>query len=798
MFRNYVQTILRGFKKNRVYATLNVIGLAVGFACVLYISLYINHETTYDQFLPEHDQVFRLSDRSFALTSPVQMEYLVENLTDISYSTFLLNSGNFTIGTNSDKLIERKAFYASDNFFEIFPHKTLSGSYQDFDSIPNAVVITQHLASKLFKEEEEALNKDIVVYEGGEERLYKVIAVLENLPTNTHMTFNMIAHMPKSILENERDNWGYTIYHGYVKTKSALSPLDFQSKVDRVFAQRAMDNNWFDGVNTVDELLASNRLKTPLTLRTDDIYLKSNLNFDLQAGGNSQYLWVFGGTALFVLILAAINFINLATAQSVKRAKEVGIRKTLGSTRSMLVFQLLSESVFLCLVAAVLALGLVELSIVFMKSFASLSFSFSLLDNPLFLGLLSVIAIFTALLSGIYPAFYLTSFNPAKVLKGKLVSGGGTGSFRNVLVVFQFAISLGLGIFMFFIQNQLHYGLQKDAGFAKGNLVTLDNSIEQLGKNVQVFKNEVLNDTRFVNAGYFNFDLFGMSTTSIKPIAEKEWNESFRVWYQWVDADYLPTLEVEVLSGRNFDKNIKSDTSVMIINETTARELGFEDAVGEYVDFGGSPGQFKIIGVIKDFHHQSFDKKVPPTLFVYSDLTEDAMAVRLAGSDISSGIDQLKSIWGKYSDQPLDYHFVDQQFEKLFDKEQQLGKIISIFTGLAFFVACLGLLGLAGYTAEQKTKEIGIRKSLGASVEQIVGMFSNKFAKLILAAMILASPMAYFTTDLWLNSFAYRIEIQVLPFVLIGFMGLIMVLATVSYHMINAAMANPVNALKDE
>jgi putative ABC transport system permease protein len=797
MFRNYVQTILRGFKKNRVYATLNVIGLSVGFACVLYISLYIDHETTYDQFLPENDQVFRLSDRSYALTSPVQMEYLVENLTDIEYSTFLLNRGNFIIGINSDKFIEKKVFYASDNFFKIFPHKVLSGSYQNFDSIPNAVVITQHLASKLFKEEE-ALNKSMVVYQGGEERLYKVIAVLEDLPTNTHMSFNMIAHMPKATLAYERDNWGYTIYHGYVKSKSALSTLDFQSRVDRVFAKRAIDNNWFDGINTVDELLASKRMKTPLVLRADDIYLASNLNFDLQAGGNSQYLWVFGGTALFVLILAAINFINLATAQSVKRAKEVGIRKTLGSTRGKLVFQLMSESVILCLIAAVMALGLVELSIVFMRNFASLSFSFGLLDNPLFLGLLFVVAILTALLSGIYPAFYLTSFNPAKVLKGKLVSKKGTGSFRNVLVVFQFTISLGLGIFMFFIQDQLHYGLQKNVGFEKENLVTLDNSLGQLGEKASSFKNEILSSTKFTNAGYFTSDLFGMTTTFISPIENPDLIEPFRVYYQWTDADYLPTLDVEFVAGRNFDENIKSDTSVMIINETTARVLGFKDPIGKYVNFGGSPGQFKIVGVIKDIHHQSFDKQVPPTLFVHFEDISHAMTIRIAKGDVIGSITQLENTWAKYSDKPLDYHFVDQGFEKLFDKEQQLGKIIRAFTGLAFFVACLGLLGLAGYTAEQKTKEIGIRKSLGASVEQIVRMFSSNFAKLILIAMILASPLAYFTTNFWLNSFAYRIEMQLWPFILVGFTGLFIVLTTVSYHMICAAVANPVHALKDE
>ena len=797
MLRNYIQSIFRGFRSNKVYTMFNVIGLAVGFACVLYISIYIRIETTYEQFLPNYDKIFRISERSYALTSPAHMEYLVENLNGVDGHTFLLNSGNFIIGTGAFKFIERKGFYVTGEFFKIFSHKIQAGSYQDFDEISNAVVITHSLANKLF-DDEQALDNDIIIYEGEEERIYTVIAVVEDPPVNTHMSFNFIAHMPKALLDYERDNWRYTIYHGYLKMDSVLPTLELQKKVDRIFAQRAINNNSFEDIKNVDELLATNLLNTPLALRLDDIYLQSNLNFDLQPGGNRRYLWVFGCTALFVLLLATINFINLATAQSMKRAKEVGIRKTLGSSRKMLVMQFLSESIIISLTAAILALGFVELSGVFMKSFASLDFSFSLIGDPLYLGLLFILAIGTALLSGIYPAFYLTAFKPAQVLKGKFAYRVDTLQFRNVLVIFQFTISLCMGIFMFFIQDQLHYGLQKDPGFDKENLITLDNSINQLGVNVKSFKNNLLSDTRFINGGYFNYNLLGMSTTIVSPIENTQLIEPFRVYYQRVDSDYLPTLDVEFVAGRNFDKYIVSDSTVLIINETAQKKFGFENPLGQYINFGGSPGHFKIIGIIKDLHHQSFDKKVPPTLFVYSKWADNSLLIRLSKGDVAGSINQLNNIWKAHTDQPLDFQFVDQQFEKLFDKEQQLGKIISIFTGLAFFVACLGLLGLVGYTAEQKTKEIGIRKAIGASVEQIVAMFSNKFAKLVLIAMIFAVPIAYYITDMWLNTFVYRIEMKVWPFFFIGLLGLLIVLATVSYHLINAAIANPVTALKDE
>jgi len=797
MYIKNIGTILRGFKKNKIYTSLNIVGLAVGFACVLCISLYIKYEISYDQNVSNYEKVFRLSNRSYALTSVAHLEYLAENFEELDDYTLLLNSGNFTIGQDNKRIIERKAFYATDNFFKIFPYKIKYGSYQDFNSLPNSVVITQQLANKVFGEEE-VVGKEIIVYEGGEIRPYKVIAVLADMPTNSHMSFNMIAHMPRGIYEYERNNWQYTIYHGYFSLTNTIPAEIVQKKIDRVFGQRAIDNNWFKNITTLEELSTSKQFKSPLVLRADDIHLQSNLNFDLQAGGNISYLWVFAGTAFFVLLLAGINFINLATAQSLNRAKEVGIRKTLGASRSGLIIQFLSESLILCLIAAFLALGIVELTISLLRSYSSFDLSISLINNPVFLWLLFAVAIITAFLSGIYPAFYLTAFKPAKVLKGKLANQSGTPIFRNILVVFQFTISLCLGIFVYYIQDQLQFGLHKDPGFNKENLITIDNSIEQLGDNVGSFKNTLLNDSRFINAGYFNFELFGMSTTSVVPAENTASYEALRVYYQWVDADYLPTLGIELVAGQQFDGSKTGEQSLMIINETAANELPFDDPIGQYLNFGVSPGKFKIIGVAKDLHHQSFDKKVPPTLFMYSSGVENGMLIRLAKGDIPVSLNQLSSIWNTHSNQPLDYHFVDQQFENLFHKEQQLGFIINIFTALAFFVACLGLLGLAGYTAEQKTKEIGIRKALGASVAQIVSMFSSRFAKLVLLSMVFAAPLGYYITKLWLETFAYRIEMGIWPFLLIGSLGLIIVLLTVSYHMISAAIANPVNALKDE
>lgn len=796
ILKNLAFTIRR-FQKNLTYSMFNVVGLAVGFSVVIYISLYINHELTYDQFIPSHNSVFRLSQRSYALTSPSHLGYLSENMDEIEAETLLLNSGNFLIGLNGERQVEPKGYYVTAGFFDVFNYPIVKGSYDNFSELPNAMVITETMEKKMF-DGESALNKEIIIYQGNEESVYKIIAVLQDIPSNTHLKFNMVMHMPSAILANGKDNWGYTIYHGYVKTDESFTSGQFQTKVDRIFAKRALDNDWYPGKTTVKEILTQTKFETPLTLRVDDIHLKSNINFDLQPGGDRNNLWIFGMAAVFILLLAITNFINLATAQSAKKAKEVGVRKTLGSSRIKLVGQFLTESVILCLVAALLALGMVELFIPFMKLFLNFDISFSIISNPLNLIILLMLALFTGVLGGLYPAIYLTSFKPAVVLKGKMSSGTKGSWLRNSLVVFQFSISLTLGIFVYGVQDQLNYGLQKDPGFVRENLIVIDNSLDQLGQNAAKFKNDLSADSRFVSSGYFNFDLIGMSSTFIAPEKNTIDENRFRVYYQWADSSYLNTLGVDLIEGRNFNEMTLSDTSVIILNETAVRALGFEKPVGKRIQFGGSPGNFEIVGVVKDFHHQSFRKQVPPTAFVYSKYTENALAVRLSAGDVSAKLLALESIWKENTLQPFDYSFVDADFGRLFEEEQRLSKIVAAFTFLAFFVACLGILGLAGYLAERKTKEIGIRKVLGATVEQIVTLFSQQFIRLVFIAMLIAVPLSYYASSAWLNSYVYKVNIDPLGFVIICLSGLAIVVVAVSYHAIKSGSANPVNALKEE
>lgn len=796
MFLKILTLIVRRFEKNRSYTAFNVLGLAVGFSVVIYISLFIHHELTYDTFLPSHESVFRISDSNYALTSPAHLGYLKENFDGIQAETYLLNSGNFLIGIKGKKQVESNGYYVTGKFFDVFDYPLKQGSLDSFSELSNSIVITESMEEKLFGQSS-GLNKEITLYYGDESDIYEVIAILKDLPSNTHLSFNMLVHMPASIIETEVDNWGYTIYHGYIKTDEKFSTNALQDQVNRTYAQRVLDNNWIEGAKTIEDVLTSD-YRAQLVLRLDEIYFDSSLLFDLRPGGDKQNLWIFGATALFILLLAITNFINLSTAQSTKKAKEVGVRKTLGSSRTSLVGQFLSESIFLCMMAALLALGMVEFLIPLMKSFLDFEISFSIISNPINLLFLFTLALLTGILGGLYPALYLTSFRPAAVIKGNLRIGEGGSFLRNALVVFQFVISISLGIFVYIVQDQLIYSLSKDAGFEKENLVVLDNSLNQLGENTTKFKNELLADTRFKSAGYYSYDLIGMSTTFISQEKREAGVEPFRVYYQWTDTSYLSTLEIELIEGKGFSELTASDTSVIILNKTAVKELGLENPLGERIQFGASPGDFEIVGVIEDFHHQSFRKEVPPTAFVYAPAVSGGVAIRLAAGSVSGNLEALEAIWKNNTILPFDYRFIDQDFAQLFEKEQRLSKIISVFTVLAFFVASLGLLGLAGYLAERKTKEIGIRKALGATIEQIVKLFSAQFIKLVLIAMLFAVPLAYLAVEAWLDSFIYRVTISPSAFIIISLSAVLVVIATVSFHAIKSAAANPVKALKEE
>ncbi len=797
MFWKNITLIIRRLQKDSTYTLFNVSGLAVGFSVVIYISLFINHELTYDEFIPSHESIFRVSDKSYALTSPAHLGYLTENLDEIEAKTYLLNSGNFLIGFDGLRMVEPKGYYVTGDFFNVFDYSVAKGSLSRFSTLPNAIVITEAMENKLFGDDS-GLNKVITIYQGDEENIFEIIAILKDLPTNTHLSFNMLAHMPNAIFETNQDSWGYTIYHGYVKNKEVYTTQQFQRKVDRIFAERALANNWFPGKKTIEEILTQTKFETPLSLRLDDIYINSNLDSDLKLSGNIDNLWIFGATALFILLLAVTNFVNLATAQSAKKAKEVGVRKTLGSSRSRLVAQFLSESIFLCLIAALLALGLVEFLIPLMKSFLNFEFSFSIISNPISLIVLFILAVVVGVLGGLYPAFYITSFKPAAVIKGRLLVGEGGAFLRNALVVFQFTISIALGIFVYAVQDQLKYSLQKNVGFLKENVVVIDNSLEQLGQNAQKFKIHVQEDSRFVSAGYFNFNMVSMSSTFMAPEKNEYEGDPFRIYYQWTDSSYMSTLGFNLIEGTAFNELSQSDTSVIILNETAVKQLGFSEPIGKRIEFGGSPGNFEIIGVVQDFHHQSFNKKIPPTAFVYSFGVEETMAVRFTAGNISDKLGTLEQIWKQYTLQPFDYRFLDQNLARLFEKEQRLSKIISVFTFLAFFVACLGLLGLAGYLSERKTKEIGIRKALGASIEQIVTLFSGQFIPLILISMVLAVPISYYAIKVWLDNYVYKTELSPFAFFIVCILALLVVLGTVSYHALKSASANPVKALKEE
>lgn len=797
MLRNHVITSLRRFWKNKTYTSFNILGLAVGFTCVLYIGLYIHSESTYDQFHPQHERIFRLSHWSFALTTPALMEHLAQNSSQVESYAMLLNSGNFIVGNGKERISNSNSFYTTAGFFEVFQHKVYSGSLQSFRDNANAVVITKSAATNFFGQPDVA-GRELIIYGDSGETPYLIAAVVDDIPSNTHIKFDIIARIPQTMYDQGRESLANTIYHGYLKTREGAGLTSIREEADRIFSQLYLDIGAFPDFSSAEELMASGEFTPPLLLPVADIHLESHLRFDLEPSANKQYLMVFGFTAIFVLLLASINFINLTTAQSVKRAKEVGIKKTLGSSRKLLIAQFLSESFLLCLLAATLAIGTVELTYKLITQAIGVHLTTTVMYSPLSIVAILAVVLLTALISGIYPAFYLTTFRPARVLKGKLVSGDDSSFFRNSLVTFQFAISIGLGVFVFIVQDQLTFGLQTDPGFQKENLVVVDNSSDQLQDNTETFQAKIAQDSRFISSGYFAYDLFEMATIWVNTLDATDPEDGQPVYYQRTDSDYLSTLGLELVEGRFFDSNRAGDSLSIIINETAVTKLGLVDPVGKEVAVGGGWYNVRIVGVFKDIHHRSFEEKIPPTLFMHDPDWPDKLLVRISAGQTAAKIERLEEIWKEHTLQPFDYEFVDVEFAKLFQKEQQLSKIISMFTGLSIFVACLGLLGLAGFTAEQKTKEIGIRKVLGASVFQILRLFSSRFGLLLLLAACIAFPLTTYLVDMWLNSFAYRVEVSFRPYLLVSMVAIVVIGVTVSYHMLKSALANPVRALKEE
>ncbi len=806
MLRNYLKITFRNLINQKLYTFLNVIGLSIGIASCLLILLYVYHELSYDAFHERADRIYRvglngkIADQEVFTTNttPPLAFTAVEEFPEVENATRLYTHWSDQVVRYGETVIsEEDILMADSTFFEVFSFPLIAGDPATALVDPTSIVIPEDVAHKYF-DDESPLGKTLLL--GSEKTPHTITGVLEKLPDNSHFHFSLLRSM--SAVEYSRsEGWFNNSFQTYLLLYEGASAKSLEAKLPGLVEKYVgPEVQQFLGVS-LDEFFGQGNQYGYFLQPLLNIHLYSDLQDELEPNGDITYIYIFAAIGFFILLLACINFMNLATARSANRAKEVGIRKTLGSLRTHLVRQFISESMLLSLIATLLALAAAWLLLSPFNNLAGKEISSVLFTKPWFLLSLLGLMILVGLLAGSYPAFYLSSFRPVEVLKGKLKAGMKSSGIRNSLVVFQFFISITLIICTLLVYQQLEYTRTKNLGFEKENMLIID-GVWRLSEGQQTaFRQELADQSSIVNASLSNNVPPGVNNTTI--FRKKADEQDILISTYDVDYEHLPTMQIELLEGRNFSRDFPTDTAAVLLNEAAVREFGFDDPLSEEIRYfgGGEYGTYldlKVVGVFKDFNFETLRNNIRPLALMLTTQGGN-ISVRTAAGDLSGTLSTVEGLWEKHApDQPFQYSFLDEDFDKLFRAEQRLGEVFSVFTSLAILVACLGLLGLASFMAEQRTKEIGIRKVLGASIASVILLLSKDFTKLVLIAFGLAIPLAYFIMHSWLKGFAFRISIGPSIFILAGASALLVAWLTVSWQSIKAASANPVKSLRSE
>jgi len=808
MFINYLKTAFRNLLKNKGFTTLNVLGLTLGIATCLLIVFYVLDELSYDRYNEKADRIYRINNEikfggneKVYAASPAPTALAMKNdFPEIEQVVRLQNAGRIRVKKGSQYIQEDHAVYADSSLFAVFTLPMIDGDAANALRDPHSVVITERTAKKYFNRTN-VVGQMLLIDEGDP---YKITGVIRDLPTQSHFQFDFFLSL--STLPYSREQaWLTNNFNTYILLKPGADPTRLEAKFSG-FIRKYMGPQVLDVLHiTFDAFEQSGNYYRFSLFPLTRIHLQSNSVDDLAPNGNIEYIYIFSAIALFILLIACINFMNLSTARSANRAREVGVRKVLGSPRKYLIAQFLTESVIVTMAGAALA---VVVAWALLPLFNILSGKELTVNYHLFRQLLPILLVFVVIigcLAGSYPALFLSAFQPIEVLKGKLASGFKGGRLRSFLVVFQFTISLFLITSTLVVYQQIKYIQSRDLGYNRDHVLIVQNT-ETLGSKASSFKQEIKQLSGVDNA----------TLTSALPTADYgNWTALFEdraldqkraVHSQrWsVDEDYLGTLGIKLKTGRNFSRQMPTDSSAVIINEAAAKLLSYADPLNKQLyapgdNFLKKINTYHIIGVIKDFNFRSLRENVTPMALI---LDEDrgALSVRIhAGANIPALMAQISDKWkGLSPNQEFAYSFMEQDFDGLYRAEQRIGKIFISFSSLAILIACLGLFGLVAYAAEQRTREIGIRKVLGAGTSTIVKMLSRDFIKLVLLAILIASPLAWLAMHKWLEGFAYRIDISLWIFIIAGLIALLIALLTVSFQTIRAAVANPVKSLKTE
>ena len=805
MIKNYFKIAIRNLIRYKGYTTINILGLAIGMACVILIMLYVQREISFDNYHPNKDKIYRLNiqvtnpqtgAKTQRAIGPYRLADELEiDFPDMDHIIRFAPQGGESVDYKDETYVEEHLAFVEPEVFEVFNFNLIKGDPLTALKDPFSLVITEEISKKYFSEED-GIGKTLKIRDMD----FVVTGIMEEIPKNSRFNFDMMVSMncAKQVFSRiVLENWG----EGYVETYAMLSnnvrPADYKDRLAK-----------FVGIKLEDWKKASPKIiMQPLP----DVYLKSQDIGSYSAGGDIVYVYSFSFIALFILIIACINFMNLSTAKSSLRAREVGLRKVVGAMKSQLIGQFLSESTILAFISLLLALLFARISLPFFNRLAEADLTLNLLDNvPLLVGLL-VITLFVGIAAGSYPALMLSSFKPVNVLSGKLNTGGKGGLLRKVLVAFQFATSIFLLVVTGVVYQQLDYCKNMDLGFDKEHIVLMGAPGDMRGR-YEEFTSELLKNPSVLSGAGSSRVPPGRLSSSLgtRPEGIPE-DQRKGMQTVWTDFGFIETMGFQMAAGRSFSRDFPSDEKgAFVINEAAVRDLGWtnESAVGK--TFGSSEitdwdeGQWverdgQVIGVIKDFHFETLKNPIIPTVYFVAPNMAWNYAVRIHPDNISKTIAYIEDVYTKFNpDVAFEYTFVDENYAELYRAEERQGKIFGIFALLAIFIACLGLAGLASFTAEQKKKEVGIRKILGASTTNIMVLLSKEFTWLVIIAAMIASPISWYLMNGWLQEFAYRVPIGIGIFFLAASIAMLIAWVTVSFQTARSAFSNPINSLRRE
>ena len=808
MIKNYVKTAWRNIARHKGYSFITIFGLAVGLAGCLLILLFIKDELSYDRYNQNYANIYRVTayvrfgglDGSIGTVPAPLAAACSREFPEVESAVRFRELGNVIVRHGDKSYTESGLFFADASIFKVFTLPLRRGNPQTALVRPRTIVLSQTTAHKYFGASDpvgRTLRLD-------NQEDYQITGVFRDIPANSHFRFDLIASL-ESLAESRQPRWDGNNFFTYLLLRPGSDTAALQAKFPGFI--REYLGPWIKQVlgSSIDEVYASGvRLEYHLQ-PLGDIHLRSQLKTEIGVNGDIRFVYIFSAIALLILAIAAINFINLSTARSAGRSREAGIRKVLGSEHRQLVCQFLADSLLLSSLAIVLALLLTAIALPWFNNLTNKEIDLGRIG----IGFVAVSAagmtLLVGLLAGLYPAWRLASARPADVLKGNLAAGVRGGRLRAVLVVFQFSVSMVLIIATLVVFRQLHFIQNKNLGFAKDQVLILQNA-HLLEKQTAAFKIEMLKHPAIVSgtvSGFLPIRPSNRNDSGLFPKGKIQSNSTIIAQNWKVDADYVKTMGMKIVAGRDFAKDAPADNTAVIINQAAARQLGWQEPLGRQIGFP-QDSQVKtftdrtVIGVVEDFHYESLRSPISP-LVMFLGGNGNRISFRFQAGNTASVLSELKRQWQLFAPgQPFEYNFMDERFGEMHRSEQRLGTIFSAFSGLAIFIACLGLLALSSFMAEKRTKEIGIRKVLGATISEIIVLLSREFVKWVAISALIAWPLAYYAMHRWLQGFAYRIQIEFGVFVLSSLLALLIAMLTVSFQAVRAAVANPVDSLRYE